>query len=141
MQTILAALILAIVTALISSFLTYYFTSKKQKNEAILKFREEKYAELLLLLEGFVGQTASSETKKAFFREQHKSWLYSSDEVTRAINHMIKLVANHKGMIKTKDDPVGNIVLAMRKDLLGKTSLTSDEFKYIDVIEDTSSVR
>ena len=101
-----------------------------------MRFREEKYTKLLVLLEGFVGNTASIETKRAFFKEQHESWLYCSDEVAKAINHMIELVANNKGVIRVKDeDPVGAIVMAMRKDLLGKTELSTNDFRYIDVID------
>lgn len=134
--SILTGLILAITTAFATSILTYHFANKAKKAEAMMRFREEKYAKLLVLLEGFVGVTASAETKRAFFKEQHESWLYCSDEVSEAINYLIELVANNKGMIRIKDeDPVGNIVLAMRKDLLGKTKLTASDFRYIDVID------
>ncbi|HUC89401.1 MAG TPA: hypothetical protein VMR45_01235 [Patescibacteria group bacterium] len=132
----LTGLVLAIGTALVTSILTYHFTNKATKAAAVLRFREEKYAKLLVLLEGFVGNTASAETKRAFFKEQHESWLYCSDEVTQAINHLIEVVAGKKGIIHIKDeDPVGAIVLAMRKDLLGKTKLGTSDFRYIDVID------
>ena len=62
-KTILLILI-PILTAILSSYLTYYFTSKAKKNEAILKYKEDKYSNLLVLLQGFIGLTASSETKK-----------------------------------------------------------------------------
>lgn len=137
LRSFLTGLLLAAATALATSIITYHFTNKAKRAEAMLRFREEKYAKLLVLLEGFVGNTASAETKRAFFKEQHESWLYCSDEATEAINHMIKLVAGTKGMVHIKDeDPVGAIVLAMRKDLLGKTKLKATDFRYIDVIED-----
>ncbi len=141
MNTLIAGLILAVATALITSILTYYFTSRTRKAEAILRFREEKYAKLLVLLEGFVGETASADTKRSFFKEQHQSWLYCSDEVTEAINHMIEIVIRLKG---ANPDPaegqaaIGSIVMAMRKDLLGKTKLSIGDFKYIDVLESSN---
>jgi hypothetical protein len=136
LTSVLTGLALAVGTALATSILTYHFTNKATKAAAVIKFREEKYAKLLILLEGFVGETASAETKRAFSKEQPESWLYCSDEVTKAINHMIELVARHKGKVVVKDeDPVGNIVMAMRKDLLGKTRLTPSDFRYIDVID------
>jgi len=132
----LTAILLAATTAFITSILTYHFTNKAKKAEAMMKFREEKYAKLLVLLEGFVGKTASAETKRAFFKEQHESWLYCSDEVTRAVNHMLELVANSKGIVRIKnEDPIGAIVLAMRRDLLGRTRLSTSDFRYIDVID------
>jgi hypothetical protein len=131
-------ILIPIITAILSSYLTYYFASKSKKYEAILKYKEEKYSNLLILLQGFVGKTVSGDTKKKFFEEQYKSWLYSSDGVVKAINEMVRLVIDSKG--KTPDfekgrKAVGNIVVEMRKDLLGKTQLTFEDFQYTDVIE------
>lgn len=125
-------------TAVVGSYLTYYFTSRSKHEETILKYKEEKYANLLVLLQGFVGSTATSETKRKFFEEHYRSWIYSSDDVIKAINEMVKLVIESKG--KSPDPElgrkvVGNIVLAMRKDLKGKTNLNYTDFRYIDVIE------
>jgi len=136
-KTILLILI-PIITAILGSYLTYYFAIKSKKSEAILKFKEEKYSNLLILLQGFVGKTTSGETKRKFFEEQYKSWLYSSDGVVKAINEMVQLVISSRGK---EPDPekgkraVGNIVLEMRKDLSGKTNLKSEDFRYTDVIE------
>ena len=126
-----------ILTAIISSYLTYYFAIKSKRDEAILKYKEEKYSNLLVLLQGFVGATANSKTKKEFFEEQYKSWLYSSDEVTVAINKMIQLVIESDGKNPNPEEgrkAVGNIIVAIRKDLLGKTTLDYSSFRYTDVV-------
>ncbi len=136
-ETILLILF-PIITAILGSYLTYYFTIKSKKSEAILKFKEEKYSNLLILLQGFVGRTTSGETKRKFFEEQYKSWLYCSDGVVKAINKMVQLVIDSRGKEPEPEKgkkAVGNIVLEMRKDLLGKTELTSEDFRYTDVIE------
>ncbi len=130
--------LLPIIAGLVSSYFTYYLTIKSKKSEAILKFKEEKYTNLLVLLQGFVGKTASADMKRKFFEEQYRSWLYCSDDVVKAINDMVRLVIASRG---EKPDPekgkkaVGNIVLAMRKDLLRKTELYYSDFVYTDVIE------
>ena len=124
--SILITSILALASAIIGGFVSYYFASKSKKFEAILKFREEKYSNLLILLQGFIGKTANYDTKKKFFEEQYKSWVYSSDEVVKAINDLVKLVIDSKGQDPDHDagrKAIGDIVLAMRKDLLGKTRL------------------
>lgn len=136
-KTILLILI-PIVTAVLSSYLTYYFAIKSKKSEAILKFKEEKYSNLLIFLQGFVGKTTSGETKRNFFEEQYKSWLYSSDGVVKAINEMVQLVIDSRGKdieLERGKKAVGSIVIEMRKDLLGKTKLTAEDFRYTDVIE------
>jgi len=129
--------ILPILTAITGSYLTYFFASRSKREESILKYKEEKYANLLVLLQGFVGSTATSETKRKFFEEQYRSWIYSSDEVIEAINEMVRLVIDSKGKDPNPElgrKVVGNIVLAMRKDLNGKTKLRFSDFVYTDVI-------
>jgi hypothetical protein len=76
--------------------------------------------------------------KRKFFDEQYKSWLYCSDEVVKAINNMVRLVIDSKGQApdsKKGREAVGEIVRAMRKDLLGKTKLSFNDFVYTDVID------
>ena len=104
-----------------------------------MRFKEEKYSNLLILLQGFVGETTSGETKQKFFEEQYRSWLYSSDGVIKAINEMVQLVIDLRGKRPDSDvglNAVGKIVMEMRKDLLGKTELTSKDFRYTDVLRE-----
>jgi hypothetical protein len=132
----LLIIVLPIITGIIGSYLTYYFTVRSRKQEAIQKFKEEKYTTMIIMLQGFVGKKISRERKEKFLEEQYKSWLYSSDNVVLAVNDLIQLLMDQEG----KDpDPVkgrktvGNIILQMRKDLLGKTKLDQLDFRYIDV--------
>lgn len=39
----------------------------------MIKFKEEKYSNLIVALKGFVGSTSSVDLKKKFFQEQYKS--------------------------------------------------------------------
>ena len=128
----------SLIVAIVSSYLTYYFTIKSKQKESILKFKEEKYSNLIIFLQGFVGSTVSFEVKRKFFEEQYKSWLYSSDGVVKSINEMVKFIAGARG---NKPDQklgkklIGNIILEMRKDLLKKTKLSHEDFVYTDVIK------
>ncbi len=93
---------------------------------------------MLVLLQGFVGQTASANMKRKFLEEQYRSWLYCSDDVVKAINEMVRLVITLRGQVPDPEKgkkAVGSIVLAMRKDLLGKTELDYSDFVYTDVIK------
>ena len=131
-------IILPILSGISGSYLTYYFAIKSKRDESILKFKEEKYAALLVLLQGFLGVTSSAETKCKFFEEQYRSWIYCSDEVVRAVNEMVQLVIDAKGQAPEPTKglrAVGNIVVAMRNDLLGKTNLSFSDFRYTDVIK------
>jgi hypothetical protein len=132
-------LLISLVAGVVGSYLTYYFTNKSKRNDAIIKYKEEKYSKLLLKLQGFVGVTTNGKTKREFFEEQYQSWLYCSDEVVHAMNHMVNLVIENHDKAPNPEEgrkAVGNIVLAMRKDLLGKTSLDYKAFRYTDVLPD-----
>jgi len=132
-------IILPILTAIFSSYLTYFFAIKGKQKEAMRKFKEEKYSNLIIALQGFVGSTVSSETKRRFFEEQYKSWLYGSDEVVNSINALIKLLIDERGKAPDPEKGrqiIGTIILKMRKDLLGKTDLTYRDFRYTDVIDE-----
>ena len=128
--------LIPVFTLIIGSALTYYYGVKSKRGESALKHKEEQYSKLLIKLQGFVGLTINGNTKREFFEEQYKSWLYSSDEVIEAINEMLTLVKESK---KGDPDPeegrrvIGNIVVAMRKDLHGKSKLGYDAFNYTDV--------
>ena len=127
---------LPIITGLGGSYLTYFLTQRSKRNEAIFRFKEEKYGNLLILLQGFFGVTADADTKRKFFAEQYRSWLYSSDDVVKAINHMNNVVINTKeDELSTDEDVLGKIVLAMRKDMLGKTKLSPKDFQYTNVLD------
>lgn len=70
-------------------------------------------------------------------RSNIRSWTYSSDEVIKALNHLVELVKINEGQkpnIEEGQKAIGNIVLAMRKDLLGKTTLSFKDFQYTDVV-------
>jgi hypothetical protein len=129
--------ILLIVLPILSCFLTYIFSTRKEKLDTVRKFKEEKYTNLILLLQSFVYSTVSRDGKKKFFEENYKSWLYCSDNVTRAINDFVDFISGKPGLINDTEkghELIGKIILEMRKDLLGKTKLNISDFKYIDVI-------
>jgi|ERR1700722_17128569 len=129
-----------LVSIAVGAVLTYVFTSRTRREESIIRFKEERYAKLLVKLQGFVGNTTSGQLKKEFFEEQYQSWLYASDEVIKALNLMVRLVIDARGSTPDREagrKAVGEIVLAMRRDLLRKTTLNYTAFQYIDVGPDT----
>ena len=131
-------ILLPLIAALGSSYLTYFFAIRSKKEESMRRFKEEKYSNLVILLQGFVGKTISGELKKQFFEEQYRSWLYCSDDVVKAINDLIALLMASRGRPDPKKgkEVIGSIILAMRRDMLGKTKLDHSHFFYTDVLPD-----
>lgn len=129
---------LSIATAALSAWLTYRFAVRTKASEAATRFKEEKYARLLVGLQGFVGVTRSGDLKRQFFEQQYQSWLYASDEVVQAVNDLVTMVRDSKGGApepRAGRKAIGGLVLAMRRDLLGKTRLDWSAFQYTDVNE------
>ena len=59
-----------VISVALGALITYLFTSRAKRDDAILRFKEEKYAKLLVKLQGFVGVTTSAQLKREFFEEQ-----------------------------------------------------------------------
>ena len=141
MKEVLIALV-PLGSAGLGAFLAYLFTSRAKRDESMIRFKEEKYAKLLVKLQGFVGATTSAQLKREFFEEQYQSWLYASDEVVEALNGLVGLVKEGQGAAPNAEigrKAVGDLVLAMRRDLLGKTKLGFAAFQYTDVLETRQS--
>jgi hypothetical protein len=129
--------LIPLVSAAVGAMLAYLFTSRAKRDESIIRFKEEKYTNLLIKLQGFVGKTASAQLKREFFEEQYQSWLYASDDVVRAVNQLIQLVIDGQGRAPDQDAgrrAVGEVVLAMRRDLLKSTRLSHSAFRYTDLL-------
>jgi hypothetical protein len=62
MENLLSLLFIAVA----SSGLTYYFTTRSKKEEAITKFKEEKYAKLLLNSKGFAERQPRQDQERIF---------------------------------------------------------------------------
>lgn len=125
-------------SVVLGALLGYLFTSRSKRDEAIVRFKEEKYAKLLIKLQGFVGTTTSAQLKREFFEEQYQSWLYASDEVVNSLNALVRLVIDGQGATPDPEigrKAVGQVVLSMRRDLLRKTKLDYAAFRYTDVYE------
>ncbi len=133
-------LIAIFLSALVSSSLTYFFGIRHLRTETEIKTKAEKYNNLIKYLRGFIGDTVSGDLKKKFFQEWETSWLYCSDNVFDAINLMIEYVRkkdpNQKGPDTKGKKMLGDVILAMRKDLLHKkTRLSNNDFIFYDVHE------
>ena len=122
----------SVLGGIVGAYCTYYFTVKAKRNEAMLKFKEEKYSSLLALLTGFQVETFSFEQQEAFAAEQYKTWLYAPDEVVKAIKRFLDVISISKAPLDQAEVAKirGNMILAMRKDLLGDTSLNCEDFTY-----------
>lgn len=124
-----------IISALLASYLTYYWSKKSRIDEAILRYKEEKYGNLLVSIQGFVIGAVSLDKKQLFLDERSRASLYCSDEVSTALNELLHL-AFRDNLKEEADIAYGKIVIAMRKDLGHKTNLNPEQFQFYFVSGD-----
>jgi hypothetical protein len=136
MNITIVTIILPIIAGLVGSYLTYYFTLKSKRMEAMMAFKEKSYESLLLKAQVFFGESNSPEAQKEFIDQMYKSWLYCSDDVVKAINQMLALLSipgDERKHDRYGHESFGNLVIAIRQDLLGKSSLTHKDFNQYKV--------
>src|SRR3989344_2430714 len=72
------SIISIVFSGVLGSLLTYFFGVRKLRTEAELRIKTERYENLIKYLSGFTGRAANADTKRKFFSEWEKSWLYCS---------------------------------------------------------------
>lgn len=119
----------------LSGILLWFLNEKKKRIYEEYKRKEERYMVLLNSLEGFYVESCNVEKIGDFLRQLRLCWLYCPDDVIRKANSFLKtVISNHCTSDTEKEDAIGELVLAMRKDLLRKkpvkrTSLVPKDFK------------
>ncbi len=124
---------LALIGWIINEYCKRYWQRRKRK--------EARYIALLKSLKGFyVGANPDTaiDDKEEFLKQRSVGWLYCPDSIIRQINiflNHVSLDANKSD--EEKEQAVEEIVLLMRKDLLGKrfwlwdkTRLKASEYRH-----------
>ena len=138
-------ILIAIISAIASSYLTFIFTSKSKKYETLLRLKEERYSKLMVLSKAFYG-SGDKDKVRLFLDEYYKCWLFASDDVIRSAKTVLDVSTKiHNQEHGTKPDLSSaeenagpNLIMAMRKDLLGnmKTKLLPSDFIYLEEISE-----
>lgn len=99
--------------------------------------KEERYQNMLRFLRGFYTSDSSKEDKGRFLSELHQCWLYAPDHIiTLAYAFLESVHAEVKMPDEEKEARMGNLVAAIRKDLISRsivsrTKLTGRDFKHL----------
>ena len=99
--------------------------------------KEERYKELLRTLKGFYVTTLDSKLKEEFIHQVNLCWLYTPDEVIQKAYAFLDTVHTSANVQdKDKENAVGALVVAIRKDLLSrkmvrKTKLQASDYKHL----------
>lgn len=132
-------LIVPPVIVLISGIVIWRLNEHSKRTYEDYKRKEEKYSELIKCLRGFYVRSSNEELKDEFLKQLNLSWLYCSDEVIHKAYEFLGMVHVDKQYPDgEKEKAVGELVLAMRKDLITrsrikKTALKPEDFRILKV--------
>ena len=129
--------VLAVILTAIGGFVLWFLneTSKRRFEDYVR--REQHYAELVKALRGFHISAPDLEARERFLTEVDLSWLYGSDGVVRSA-YAFTEASKTGSTTEQRLAAAGNLVYAMRQDLLRRkplkrSELKPDEFQILDV--------
>lgn len=125
------------VFVLVAGFITLFINERNKRNQQEYKRKEERYIELVNALRGFYVESIDQEKREEFLRQVNLSWLYCPDEVIQtAYNFLMMVHTDQEHQDAEKEKAVGEFILAVRMDLIGRkpvksTSLKPEDFKHL----------
>ena len=92
--------------------------------------KEDTYRALLESVGGFYVTSQDEEQKEKFLQELRLAWLYCHDDVIKAGNAFLGTVATGAQFSdEEKERTLAEFVIALRRDLDGKTELTVEDHR------------
>lgn len=126
-----------VVIGLIAGFITLFLNERSKRSEEEYKRKEERYVELINALRGFYVDSQNKELKESFLRQLNLCWLYCPDDVIQKAYRFLSAVhTGQKPSDGEKERAVGELILAIRNDLLNRkpvrrTNLKPEDFKHL----------
>jgi len=129
--------VIGAVIAFVSGLVTWYLNERSKRIYEEYKRKEEKYSGLIRSLRGFYVDSFNKELRTEFLNQLNLCWMYCPDEVIRkAYNFLLLVHTDQKHSDEEKEKAVGELMLAIRKDLisrkpLGKTNFKPEDFGHL----------
>ncbi|MGB8656674.1 MAG: hypothetical protein WCE90_02685 [Candidatus Zixiibacteriota bacterium] len=132
-------IIIIVVTAM-SGFITWRLNEQSKLSYENYVRREQRFDALVSCIHGFAEQTDNKEMRDKFIKELDLSWLYCSDEVIlQAYKFLESVMKDSRATEEQQQKALGELMLAIRKDLienkrLNKTNLKPSDFRLLTAL-------
>ena len=128
--------VIGIVLTLIGGIVTWCKNERSKRIYEEYKRKEEKYSELIRTLRGFYVDSFSKELRAEFLNQLNLCWMYCPDEVIHKAYNFLSTVHDQKHSDEEKERAVGELILAIREDLISrkllkKTGLRAEDFRHL----------
>ena len=129
----LKPLIISIIGAtvtFIGGFCLWWFNERSKRIYEEYKRKEEKYSEMVRSLRGFYVGLFNEALRNEFLNQLNLCWMYCPDQVVRkAYDFLLTVHTDRHCSDDEKEKAVGELILAIRKDLISRIPLRKTELK------------
>ncbi len=119
-----------LIAAIVSSSMTYFFNKDLEVDRRTMEKRKELYTQISNQLAFFISTVSEEESDHArdnlllYYREAQ---IWGSDEVARSFKELLDVMADKQSLVEERNIKYKSLILAMRQDILSKTTLTAEE--------------
>ena len=135
MHEYLSADFLKFFIPLVGAVLAWFLNERRRRTWEEYLRKEDRYRELLKSLSGFYAHSANADYRNDFYEEYKKCWMYCDDDVIKAANAAISVIAQgSEAPMDERHKIIGAFVLAVRRDLLRRRLVTTTDLRPEDYI-------
>lgn len=136
--------IITAIVAAIGGYLIREFDKRKERESEEYHKKEERYINLINSLRGFMVGSYEKKLQETFVKELNLAWLYCSDDVINKAYALLSFgysdspAGKKPATDEAKEEAVGELFLALRKDLFSrklvkKTKLKATDFRLYQI--------
>jgi len=134
-ETLLSSDFLKFVIPAAGAIIAWFFNEKRKVRWEQLQRKEERYQELLRCIKGFYVESQDREMKRQFIDQINLCWLYAPDAVISKANNFFATIHKSRNPLATdeeKEKALGELILAIREDMLNRHLVTKTSLSYSD---------
>ena len=129
--------VIGAVVVFVSGLVTWYLNQRSKRIYEEYARKEEKYSGLIRSLRGFYINSFDKELRNEFLNQLNLCWMYCPDEIIhKSYNFLLMAHTDQKHSDEEKEKAVGELMVAIRKDLISrkplrKTNLKPEDFRHL----------
>jgi len=129
--------VIGAVIVFVSGLVMWYLNERSKRIYEEYTRKEEKYSGLIRSLKGFYVTSFDKNLRNEFLNQLNLCWIYCPDEIIhKSYNFLLMVHTDQQHSDKEKEKAVGELIVAIRKDLISRkplreTNLRPEDFRHL----------